>query len=66
MAQNEATQADLHAQMSSPDFFKQSSDTIKQVTEQLSELEQQLTGLYERWEELESRMRIGDGGQFVI
>ena len=66
IAQNEATQADLHAQMSSPDFFKQSSDTIKQVTEQLSELEQQLTGLYERWEELESRMRIGDGGQFVI
>lgn len=55
IAQNEAAQADLHAQMSSPDFFKQSSDTIKQVTEQLSKLEQQLTGLYERWEELESR-----------
>ncbi|MFN5706802.1 MAG: ATP-binding cassette domain-containing protein [Planctomycetota bacterium] len=55
IAQNEATQADLHAQMSSPDFFKQSPDTIKQVTEQLSELEQQLTGLYERWEELETR-----------
>jgi ATP-binding cassette subfamily F protein uup len=55
IAQNEATQADLHAQMSAPDFFKQSADSIKQVTEQLTELEQQLTGLYERWEELESR-----------
>ncbi len=55
IAQNEATQADLHAQMAAPDFFKQPPDAIKQVTQQLADLEQQLTQLYQRWEELESR-----------
>ena len=55
IAEAEATQADLHAQMSSPEFFKQPADTLKQVNQKLADIEQQLEQLYARWEELESR-----------
>lgn len=55
IAQAEATHADLHAQMSSPEFFKQPPDTLKQVNQKLSDIEQQLEKLYQRWEELESK-----------
>lgn len=55
IAQAESSQAELHAQMSSPDFFKQPPETIKQVTQKLADLEEQLQAFYQRWEELEAR-----------
>ena len=54
IAQVESSQAELHSQMSSPDFFKRPADAIKQVTQQLAELDQELEKLYMRWEELSS------------
>lgn len=56
ISQAEASQADLHTQMSSSDFFKQPPDAIKQVSQKLADLEEQLTQMYARWEELESRL----------
>ncbi len=55
IAASEQSQAELHGQMSSPEFFKQSPEAIKQVTQQLTDLEEKLTELYQRWEELESK-----------
>lgn len=51
----EQEQADLHAAMAAPDFFKQPAAEITAATERLEAIEPQLVELLERWEELESR-----------
>ena len=51
----EEAQADLHALMSNPDFYKQNAGEISRARTRLADLEQALTEAYARWEQLESR-----------
>ncbi len=51
----EKEQAELHEQMASPEFFKQSSEKITQVTQRLSHIQKEFSERFSRWEELEAR-----------
>jgi len=51
----EQEQADLHARMADPAFFKQSSKEITAATDRLSALGAELAECYLRWEELAAR-----------
>lgn len=46
---------ELHAAMSSPDFYQQDSGTIAQANEELASLETKLEQCFERWEALEAQ-----------
>jgi len=50
--QLEIEQAELHADMANPDFFKQDGAVIAESTSKLEALTSELEQLYERWEEL--------------
>ncbi len=49
----EATQQQLHQQMSYQNFYSQDSQLIKKVTTELSAVDKELEVLFNRWEELE-------------
>ena len=53
----ERNQAQLHATMSDPSFYKLPADQIKQASEQLAALESELATLYHRWELLSSKVQ---------
>jgi ATP-binding cassette subfamily F protein uup len=53
--QLEAEQAEMHATMAEPDFFKSGGDKITQFNDRLEQLQSELQVAYARWEELESR-----------
>jgi len=55
IAMLEAEQAELHASMADPSFFKQDGAAIAAATANLQALEARLAELYARWESLESR-----------
>ncbi|MCA8998238.1 MAG: ATP-binding cassette domain-containing protein, partial [Planctomycetaceae bacterium] len=48
----EAEQAEIHAQMADPAFFKSAGPEIAEKTARLENLGTELASLYERWEEL--------------
>jgi ATP-binding cassette subfamily F protein uup len=50
----EAQVAAIHAELSDPAFYKQSSAQIAARSATARELDAQLTAAYERWEELEA------------
>ena len=50
----ESEQQQLHEEMASETFYKQSGDVIAKAQERLSNIEAELTDCYARWEELES------------
>jgi len=52
--QLESDLAQLHVEMSNPDFYKQSGDAIAKVQAKLGELERSLAASYKRWEQLEA------------
>jgi ATP-binding cassette subfamily F protein uup len=49
----ETEQAEMHARMAEPTFFKQGSGEIAEFHARLAEISAQLTTAYERWESLE-------------
>jgi ATP-binding cassette subfamily F protein uup len=51
----EAEQAELHARMADPAFYRESGSTVAEAKERLSTLESELEHAYERWEVLEGR-----------
>jgi len=52
--QLESDLAQLHVEMSNPDFYKQSGDAIAKAQVKLAELERSLAASYKRWEQLEA------------
>lgn len=48
----ETEQSELHTQMASPEFFKQSPEKLTETNQQLAELTEKIEAAYERWEEL--------------
>ena len=46
--------ANLHVEMSSPDFYKQPGDVIAKTQAKLADLEKTLANSYQRWEQLEA------------
>ncbi len=50
----ESQVAAIHADMASPDYYRQSGERIAAVADQLRQLESQLANAYERWEILEA------------
>ena len=46
--------ANLHVEMSSPDFYKQPGDVIAKTQAKLADLEKTLADSYQRWEQLEA------------
>ncbi len=55
IADLEEEQAQLHTEMASPDFFKQSNEVISESSTRVEAIQQELETLLIRWEELESR-----------
>jgi len=53
--QLEADMADLHAAMTSPDFYRRPGDQIAADQLRLQQLEEQLASSYTRWEELDGK-----------
>ncbi len=52
----EREQAELHASMADPDFYRRGDGAeITRAKDRLAEIEEQLEAAYERWQELESR-----------
>ena len=51
----EEQQAELHAAMADPAFFKQDGAQIAETTNRVKQLEAELSDAYARWEELEER-----------
>lgn len=51
----EIQQAQVHQQMSNPEFYKQPQEKIVETTAQLSKIKNELAIVFERWESLESR-----------
>ena len=51
----ETEQGEIHQVMEAPGFFGGDPDGVKAVQARLKAIETELDGLYERWEELESR-----------
>jgi ATP-binding cassette subfamily F protein uup len=51
----EAEQAQLHDEMSAPEFYQQSAQTIADVQDKLNGVSEQLEKAYERWEVLEEK-----------
>ncbi|MGD8309818.1 MAG: ABC transporter ATP-binding protein, partial [Chromatiales bacterium] len=51
----EAEQAELHARMGEPAFFRRDGAAIARAQARLAELEEALAAAYERWEHLEQR-----------
>ncbi|WP_408607570.1 hypothetical protein [Halovibrio salipaludis] len=49
----EARIAELHEQVSEPDFYQQDNDTVQKTLGELSEQESELESAMERWVELE-------------
>lgn len=56
--QMESALAQLHVEMSNPDFYKQSGDAIAKVQVKLAELERSLAASYKRWEQLEAMAQV--------
>lgn len=54
----EAEQSDIHVQMNSEEFYKQSQDAVSKVTQRLKDVEVDLAKSYQRWEELEELMKL--------
>lgn len=52
--QLESDLANLHVEMSSPDFYKQPGDVIAKKQAKLAALEKNLANSYQRWEQLEA------------
>jgi ATP-binding cassette subfamily F protein uup len=52
----EAKISALHAKMSAPDFYQQDAAKISAATQQCESLERELEQMYQRWEDLESRV----------
>jgi ATP-binding cassette subfamily F protein uup len=52
--QLEADIANLHVEMSNPDFYKQPGDVIAKTQAKLADLEKTLANSYQRWEQLEA------------
>ncbi|QQS52948.1 MAG: ATP-binding cassette domain-containing protein [Candidatus Competibacteraceae bacterium] len=55
----EQRQQELHAATADPAFYKQEAAVVTQRLEELRVLEAELEAVYERWEELEARERVG-------
>jgi len=53
--QLETQQAELHARMADPGFYRQAGNEIAAVSSQMADLEARLTHAYERWETLSVR-----------
>ena len=51
----EAEQAELHARIASPDFYKEPPDAIARALARVDELKGSLHDAYARWDELDSR-----------
>jgi ATP-binding cassette subfamily F protein uup len=51
----EAEQAQLHDEMSAPEFYQQSAQAIADVQDKLAAVSEQLEQAYERWEVLEEK-----------
>lgn len=49
----EAEQAELHARLADPDFYREAGERVAALNERLSEIEAELETAYGRWEELE-------------
>jgi len=50
----ESDLANLHVELSGPDFYKQPSDVIAKMQTKLADLEKTLASSYQRWEQLEA------------
>ena len=50
----ESEQAELHARLADPDFYKKATAEVSTVNDRLAALEVELEAVYGRWEELES------------
>lgn len=53
----EAEQLELHAEISHPDFYKETAENIRKALARLEELQSEITDAYARWNELDSRLR---------
>nr|WP_317135112.1 ATP-binding cassette domain-containing protein [Piscirickettsia litoralis] len=53
----ETEQEALNAQLTSSDFYQQGADVIRQATARMEELEEELLVCYERWEELDAKVK---------
>jgi ATP-binding cassette subfamily F protein uup len=51
----EAEQAELHATLADPDFYKTDGSRVGALNERLAALDAALAAAYERWELLESQ-----------
>ncbi|NLY63778.1 MAG: ABC transporter ATP-binding protein, partial [Alcaligenaceae bacterium] len=54
----EAEQAELTAQLSDPELYKDGADTANSINERLQKLEEELLKLFDRWELLEAKRAI--------
>ncbi len=52
----EKQQQELFAQMAEADFYQQAAEKIATVTDKLKKIENEIENIYQRWEELESRI----------
>lgn len=55
IAKLEAEQAELTAQLSDPELYKDGTDTANSINERLQNLEEELLKLFDRWELLEAK-----------
>jgi len=53
----EAEQERLHSEVAHPDFYKETPENIRKTLERLEELQGELANVYNRWDELDSRVR---------
>jgi ATP-binding cassette subfamily F protein uup len=54
IAELEATQVQLTAQINDPDFYKQPQQIVNDALAKLQSIEQDITKSYARWDELEA------------
>lgn len=54
IASLDSEQAELHARLADPDFYKDAGAEVTRVNERVAALEAELEAVYSRWEELES------------
>ena len=55
IAQLEAQQSALAAQLSEPDIYADGPEAAQRINDQLAELDEQLMALFDRWESLEAK-----------
>ena len=53
----EAEQEALNAEVSHPDFYKETAENIRKALARLEELQGEVADAYARWTELDSRLR---------